>query len=247
MRAMRSLLILAPMLLASSALAQDGGLSSIDLLEEAEQIISLPGIQRLAVGDPQVADVKNLGSDQVLITGATAGKTTLVAWLKDGQRREFAINVKRGEREAADVEALELKQGELKTLKATGVTGLALGDPRVLEATLRGGRLQLRARGPGRCDVVLVREGGDAKIVVEVAPREGAAVLTLGGVQLKAGQSVALTIEGATGATSKNPASLEAAVPAPGRVSLRALTAGHTTVEATISGRRVLLPVEVVK
>jgi hypothetical protein len=70
--------------------------------------------------------------------------------------------------------------------------------------------------------------------------------MRLSGVQLKAGQSVSLMIEGATAATSKNPANLESTVPAPGRVNLRALTAGKATVETVVSGRSMLLPVEVV-
>jgi hypothetical protein len=243
---MRSLVLLASLSLASTTFAQDGGAlpTTLELLEEAEAVLTVPGIARIAIGDPSTADVKNIGNGQLLVTGGAAGKTTVVVWLEGGQRREIAVTVKAGEREAAEVEGLELDKGQLKSFKATGVTGVELGDPAVLEARLRGGRLQLRALAPGRCDVVLLRKAGPARLVVEVKGEDP--VMRLSGVELKAGQSVTLMIEGAERATARHPALFEAKAPAQGRVNLRGLKAGRSTLELLVGGRTLTTPVDVV-
>lgn len=238
---MRAFVLPALFLLASTALAQDGGVpAAVELLEEAQLVLQVQGIQRIAIGDPGIADVKTIGGDEVLVIGGEAGKTTLVVWRKDGSRHEVLITVKRGQREAVDVEAVELANGEIKTLKATGLTAVTVGDPKVVEASLRSGQLQLRALAPGRSDVVLARKAGDVNLVVEVG-----AVMTLTGVQLKTGGAVVLMIDRATGATSTNPAICEAKVPSTGRVSLRGLKPGKTSIEVIVAGLALILPVEV--
>lgn len=58
-----------------------------------QTVRSVPGVQRIAVGDPDVAEVRVVGSD-VLISGVAEGRTTLLIWRAGGQRLSYMINVR---------------------------------------------------------------------------------------------------------------------------------------------------------
>lgn len=84
---------LAAMVLGATALAQEGG--NIALGVGTQKVITVPGIQRVAVGDAAVADVKTIGNNQLLIIGASEGKTTLLIWKTSGQRVSYLVSVRR--------------------------------------------------------------------------------------------------------------------------------------------------------
>jgi pilus assembly protein CpaC len=60
----------------------------------AQTVLPISGISRIAVGDPNVADVKAVGG-QVLIVGVGEGRTTLIVWRSNGQRFNYLINVRK--------------------------------------------------------------------------------------------------------------------------------------------------------
>lgn len=51
-----------------------------------------PGITRLAVGNPDIADVKLLSNNDFLVVGKKAGSTSLIVW-SNGQREEYSVYV----------------------------------------------------------------------------------------------------------------------------------------------------------
>jgi pilus assembly protein CpaC len=75
------------------SLAQEGG--NIALGVGTQKVITVPGIQRIAIGDQNIADVKTLGNGQVLILGSSEGKTTLLVWKSTGQRVSYLISVRK--------------------------------------------------------------------------------------------------------------------------------------------------------
>lgn len=75
------------------ALAQEGG--NLALGVGTQKVLTLPGIQRVAVGDPSVADVKTIGNNQLLIIGSSEGKTTLLVWKTGGQRVSYLVSVRK--------------------------------------------------------------------------------------------------------------------------------------------------------
>lgn len=79
-------------------------------------------ISRIAVGDPEVAEVKMLGGNEVLILGVAEGKTTLLIWRGSGERLTYTISVRKQPPEeiAAEMKAL---LGEIE-----GVTIRIIGD-----------------------------------------------------------------------------------------------------------------------
>ncbi|MBX5483153.1 MAG: pilus assembly protein N-terminal domain-containing protein [Myxococcaceae bacterium] len=80
-------------LAATAAWAQEG--TSINLGVGTQKVITVPGISRIAVGDPSIADVKTIGNSQVLIIGSGEGKTTLLIWKNSGQRISYMVTVRR--------------------------------------------------------------------------------------------------------------------------------------------------------
>jgi pilus assembly protein CpaC len=52
-------------------------------------------IRRIAVGDPDIADVRTVGSSEVLILCVAEGQTTLLIWLDGGKRLSYLIKVQK--------------------------------------------------------------------------------------------------------------------------------------------------------
>lgn len=80
-------------LAAATASAQDG--NTISLGVGTQRVITVPGISRLAIGDPAVADVKTIGNNQVLVIGQAEGKTSLLIWKSSGQRLSYLVVVRK--------------------------------------------------------------------------------------------------------------------------------------------------------
>jgi pilus assembly protein CpaC len=79
-------------------------------------------ITRIAVGDPDVADARPVGQDQVLVTGGKEGRTNLLVWRTGGARVSFQIVVRRV--------SAEETIGEIRSLlgEREGIVLRAVGD-----------------------------------------------------------------------------------------------------------------------
>lgn len=55
--------------------------------------MAAPGITRLAVGNPAIADVQLLSSGDFLLVGKKAGTTSLIVWSDGGRRTEYTVYV----------------------------------------------------------------------------------------------------------------------------------------------------------
>lgn len=55
--------------------------------------MAAPGITRLAVGNPAIADVQLLSSGDFLLVGKKAGTTSLIVWSDGGRRTEYIVYV----------------------------------------------------------------------------------------------------------------------------------------------------------
>ncbi|WP_257461850.1 pilus assembly protein N-terminal domain-containing protein [Archangium lipolyticum] len=55
--------------------------------------LEVKNLVRVAIGDPEVAEVTFEGSDDMIIrlTGSKKGETTLLVWTKDGARKAYRI------------------------------------------------------------------------------------------------------------------------------------------------------------
>ncbi|MFL5321784.1 MAG: type II and III secretion system protein family protein [Myxococcaceae bacterium] len=114
------LLMLAALFVPVVSHAQEG--SQISLGVGTQKVITVPGIARIAVGDPSIADVKTIGNNQILIIGAGEGKTTLLIWKSSGQRISYLVSVRKQDPNEVI--------GEIKKLlgEIEGVTVRMVGD-----------------------------------------------------------------------------------------------------------------------
>ncbi len=111
-----------------------------------ERVLTLSGIERVAVGDPKICDVKTVGGHQLLVVGASVGRTTLLVWPGDGRRLawEVVVAARRPRPDATaaiDEEThveLRLVVGHTKSLAIPGVERVSLGDPAIADVELAG-------------------------------------------------------------------------------------------------------------
>jgi pilus assembly protein CpaC len=93
MRLMRSGVVAVLFLLSLPAFAQEGG--PISLGVGTQKVLTVPGIQRVAIGDPAVAELRTIGNSQLLLIGQAEGKTTLLVWKTSGQRLSYLVTVRK--------------------------------------------------------------------------------------------------------------------------------------------------------
>lgn len=55
--------------------------------------LTVRGMARIAIGDPNIADVATIGGNKLRITGAAEGNTTLMVWTTEGGRNSMLIRV----------------------------------------------------------------------------------------------------------------------------------------------------------
>lgn len=102
--------------------------STIHLGVGTQKVLSVPGgVSRVAVGDPNVADVKPLGSNQMLIVGGQVGRTTLLVWRTSGARDSYSIVVRSV--------SIDETAAEIRTLlgEVEGIVVHAVGDRVLLD------------------------------------------------------------------------------------------------------------------
>ncbi len=80
-------------LVSSIAFGQEGG--SIAIGVGTQKVLTVPGVNRVAIGDPSVINVTTLGSNQLLVNGLAEGKTTLLVWKANGQRVNYIVAVRK--------------------------------------------------------------------------------------------------------------------------------------------------------
>ena len=74
-------------LLCALALPARADDQTITLGVGTQKVIQVPGVQRVAVGDSEIADVKVLGNNnEILVIGVAEGRTTLLVWRSGGDR-----------------------------------------------------------------------------------------------------------------------------------------------------------------
>lgn len=83
-------------LLLAAALLSFGSACAAEPVEVSlneSKYMAAPGITRLAVGNPAIADVQLLSSGDFLLVGKKAGTTSLIVWSDGGRRTEYTVYV----------------------------------------------------------------------------------------------------------------------------------------------------------
>ena len=79
---------------APSPAQREGGVISLGVGQQ--KILQLGNVARVAIGEPEVADVKQVGAGgELLITGIGEGRTSLLVWRKNDARLSYLVVVRR--------------------------------------------------------------------------------------------------------------------------------------------------------
>ncbi|HEY3448880.1 MAG TPA: pilus assembly protein N-terminal domain-containing protein [Myxococcales bacterium] len=88
-----SLALLAALLLCAAPPSPPPDGTTLKLKPNAERVLTVPGLARIAVGDPEVADVRPKGASEVAIRGLIEGRTEVLVWTSKGNRFRYPIVV----------------------------------------------------------------------------------------------------------------------------------------------------------
>jgi pilus assembly protein CpaC len=81
-------------LLAAPARAQTE--STINLGVGQQKVIQAANVARVAIGEPEIADVKQVGSgSELLVTGVSEGRTSLLVWRNHQPRQSYVVVVRK--------------------------------------------------------------------------------------------------------------------------------------------------------
>lgn len=112
--------ILTAVLLPLAVVLAAGPVTAADTLQiaaGAQRVISQdPAVSRVAIGNPEVADVNVVGGRDVMLTGKRPGRTTLIIWYSDRSRSEHTVIVGSG-----DDPALVTQPGTVNTQVQTDI------------------------------------------------------------------------------------------------------------------------------
>jgi pilus assembly protein CpaC len=83
------------LLFAAAAAAQSEG-TTLTLGVGQQKTLTLRNVQRVAIGDPEVADVKQVGGgSELLLTGVGEGRTSLLVWFRNERRTSYSVVVRK--------------------------------------------------------------------------------------------------------------------------------------------------------
>ena len=119
-----SLLLSAGVVLAAPAVH---AATPLNVAVHESRYVQEPGLSRVAIGSPEIADVQLLSAREFLLVGKKPGSTTLLVWSANG-RQEYIVTVT-GENSglAAMIE---------KAINLPGVTVQMVGDKILLRGTV---------------------------------------------------------------------------------------------------------------
>jgi pilus assembly protein CpaC len=123
----RALAVLCLLACTASASAGEDGDQKVVLGVGTQKVIKVAEIARVAIGDPSVADVKPLGSSQILVVGLAEGRTTLLVWNSKGSRLSYLVSVQKQDPEGV-LQDIRTLLGDRK-----GVSVRMVGDRIYLE------------------------------------------------------------------------------------------------------------------
>lgn len=163
-------LVLGLMVWGLYALAPAG--ADIELTAGSAKVVKKIEMEKVAIGNPDVADVKQISDDELLITGKSAGSTSLIVWKKNGRKDISMVVVKPSKSDnvmvQVDVQVMELTKNDSLDVgfdwdKLVGsTTQLSLKEttaPLKAIGTLARGQLDLALK--------LLVEKGQAKILAK--------------------------------------------------------------------------------
>ncbi len=86
-------LLLSMALVSQVANAQEQYDSTVNIIQGQTRLMPYPGVTRVSIGHPDVANAQPTGPDEILLTGLKAGVTDLRIWTANGTQKRFLLKV----------------------------------------------------------------------------------------------------------------------------------------------------------
>jgi pilus assembly protein CpaC len=134
------------------------------------KVIGVKSPDKVAIGNPEVADVKQISKDELLLTGKALGSTTLIVWQPDGRKDISTVVVAAGKSAQTmiqvDVQVMEITstEGDNLGLDWEGILGKA-GDITLQEVDAPLRAIGVLERGKLNLLLKLLAEKGHAKVL----------------------------------------------------------------------------------
>jgi pilus assembly protein CpaC len=93
----------------------------LKLTPGGQEVLKVPGVTRVAIGRPEIADVQVTGAGELLLLGKARGKTNMLLWVRgEKQNREIIVDDGRG----VELERMvrDMVNPSLKVESANGMT-----------------------------------------------------------------------------------------------------------------------------
>lgn len=87
---------------------EDGEPIEVDVEVGGQLVLEAPGLERISVADPSVADVHVVDDEEVMVTGISQGRTTIHVWLEEDEERVYLVDVTDDSRLSEVQEVLEI-------------------------------------------------------------------------------------------------------------------------------------------
>jgi pilus assembly protein CpaC len=94
MRTLLTLILLFPLLAFAQPAERSPANETLVLEVGEERVLHLPDVKRLALGDPRVADIQVTHNQTVVVSGLSAGETTLLIWQEGRPRYQIRLVVR---------------------------------------------------------------------------------------------------------------------------------------------------------
>ncbi|MFT3841778.1 MAG: pilus assembly protein N-terminal domain-containing protein [Myxococcaceae bacterium] len=137
-----------------------------------QKVLTIPGIQRVAIGDSGICDVKTIGNDQLLLIGAGEGTTTLLVWSANGARKSYTVHVPKPANPPTS-QSVSMNAGEKFELPKLSFRHVTSDTPEVVKVVSEGeGKVHLEALAEGRAEVITDQKDGSRTVYfIEVQPK----------------------------------------------------------------------------
>ncbi len=175
----------------------------IKLTIGSAKVVSVRSPVRVAIGNPEIADLKQITDKELLISGKAVGTTTLITWSRSGRKNISSVIVTAGRTAQTmiqvDVQVMEISSSEDKDLGLDWERILGLGGSLTLvETTSPLSAIGTLERGKLDLLLKLLNQQGKAKILAR--PK----LLTLSGRQasFSSGGEIPFSTVGANGQTN---------------------------------------------
>ncbi len=77
----------------SSQAARDGYSDTVTVVQGQTRLMPYPGVMRVSIGHPDIANAQATGPDEILLTGLKAGVTDLRVWTDVGEQKRYLLRV----------------------------------------------------------------------------------------------------------------------------------------------------------